>query len=137
MKVPLRSSRRRYLDYRARLKQRRRDRKNAAAAHGDATIAAAASVSSAREDRKHRPRTRSFLKLFTQFWGLLAGYRGTLMLVLAAVSLSTMLGLIPLYGTKIVFDSVLREQPLPASVPPWVHLPTNRRELLSVVAVTM
>jgi ATP-binding cassette subfamily B protein/subfamily B ATP-binding cassette protein MsbA len=48
-----------------------------------------------------------------------------------------MLGLVPLYGTKIVFDSVLREHPLPASVPRWIHLPQSRQQLLTVVAVGM
>ena len=42
--------------------------------------------------------------------GIAQGYKRTLILVLAALSVSTLLGLIPLYGTKIVFDSVLREQ---------------------------
>src|SRR5438270_230581 len=134
MPAPLRSSRRRYLDYRKRLKERRKRRD--AAAKGDADIPAA-SMHGSGEARKNRPRSRSFLKLLAQFWGLLRGYRRTVIIVLLAASVSTLLGLVPLYGTKIVFDSVLKEQPLPAQVPHWIHLPSDRRRLLTIVAVTM
>src|ERR1700731_4104151 len=136
MPAPLRASRRRFLDYRNRLKQRRKRRD--AAAGGDADIPAASSNHGhGPGDRKHRPRSRSFLKLLGEFWSLLRGYRRTVLLVLLAASVSTLLGLIPLYGTKIVFDSVLRDQPLPARVPHWIHLPTIRHELLTFVAVSM
>ncbi len=68
---------------------------------------------------------------------MVRGFRGMLVLVLIAVAISTLLGLIPLYGTKIIFDSVLRERPLPPRVPGWIHLPHNPRELLGIVAATM
>ena len=87
--------------------------------------------------RKHKPRSRPFLKLFTEFWGLLYGHRGMLSLALAALTISTLLSLIPVYGLKIVFDSVLKEKPLPSALPRWIHLPTNPRELLTVVAIAM
>src|SRR5258708_10422384 len=48
-----------------------------------------------------------------------------------------MAGLIPLYGTKIVFDGVLRDRPLPAHLPHWLHVPSNRQQLLTIVAVGM
>jgi ATP-binding cassette subfamily B protein/subfamily B ATP-binding cassette protein MsbA len=90
------------------------------------------------EDRKRfHLRSRSFFWLFGEFWKLLTGYRRVLFLVLAALSISTLLGLMPLYGTKIVFDSVLREKPLPPSVPTWVPLPHNPSSLLTFVAVAM
>ena len=89
------------------------------------------------EARKRKPRTRSFGSLLKQFWGLLSGYRRMLALVLIALGISTLLGLVPLYGTKIVFDNVLREQPLPAKVPRWIHLPHNRQALLTFVALAM
>src|SRR5947209_4564495 len=133
MPPPLRSSRRRYLDYRNRLQERRRRRD--AAAKGDADIPAAGGHGAT--DRKNRPRSRSFLTLLGQFWDLLRGYRRTVIIVLIAASLSTLLGLVPLYGTKIVFDNVLNDHPLPARVPRWIHMPENRRQLLTFVAVTM
>ncbi|HSV13375.1 MAG TPA: ABC transporter ATP-binding protein [Tepidisphaeraceae bacterium] len=133
MPASLRSSRRRYLDYRTRLKERRRRRD--AAAKGDADIPAAGGHG--QTDRKNRPRSRSFLTLLAQFWDLLRGYRRTVIIVLIAASLSTLLGLVPLYGTKIVFDNVLNDHPLPARVPRWIHMPENRRQLLTFVAVAM
>jgi ATP-binding cassette subfamily B protein/subfamily B ATP-binding cassette protein MsbA len=78
------------------------------------------------------------LKLLSEFWGLLEGHKRALFFALFALGISTLLSLIPLYGTKIVFDSVLRDNPLPVRLPAWVHLPLlSRRELLTVVAVGM
>jgi len=88
-------------------------------------------------ERKKKPRSRPFLKLVVEFWGMLKGFRGLLAMVLLALGLSTVLGLVPLYGTKIVFDSVLSDRPLPTKMPHWVRLPTNRQQLLTVVAVAM
>jgi ATP-binding cassette, subfamily B, bacterial len=141
MPSPLRSSRRRYQEYRRTLKTR--DRKADAAAghshHGDAPAAAAAPAKpTSPDDRKQNyRRSRSFLRLVKEFWGLLEGHRGMLAVALFALGISTLLGLIPLYGTKIVFDGVLRDQPLSTGLPPWLHLPSDRRELLTVVAVAM
>jgi ATP-binding cassette subfamily B protein/subfamily B ATP-binding cassette protein MsbA len=125
MPLPLRSSRLRYQDYRERVK---RDR--AAKGAGDASKEHG-------HDRKKKPRSRPFMKLVVEFWGMLKGYRTLLGLVLLALGVSTVLGLVPLYGTKIVFDSVLSDRPLPTKLPHWVRLPTNRRQLLTVVAVAM
>ncbi|MDB5329698.1 MAG: putative multidrug export ATP-binding/permease protein [Phycisphaerales bacterium] len=135
MPIPTRSSRRRYWDYRRKLKQRR----NKGEASGDATIGGHDHGSShgPGDAKKHRPRTRPFTRLLREFWGLLQGFRGTLAAALVALSVSTLLGLVPLYGTKIVFDSVLRDQPLPAQLPHGIVLPHDRRELLTVVAVGM
>src|SRR2546423_93969 len=87
-----------------------------------------------------RRRPKRHLHLLRSFWGLLRGYQKTLIAVLITLSLSTLLGLIPLYGTKIVFDNVLREQSSPPRLPrllQWIHLPQGRRELLTLVAVGM
>lgn len=73
----------------------------------------------------------------TAFWGFLRGFRGTLAFVLVAVGLSTLLGLVPLSGTKIVFDNVLNDHPISSSFPHWIHLPHDRRKLLTFVAVAM
>src|SRR5688572_11433972 len=139
MPPPLRSSRRRYLDYRSELKERRkqRDVKAAEVAAMGAAPAAVPAPAPDPEDRKKKPRTRSFGKLLAQFWGMLRGHRPTLALALVALSISTLLGLIPLYGTKIVFDSVLREQPLPPQLPGWLNLPNDPRQLLTQVAIGM
>ena len=62
------------------------------------------------------------------------GFRGLQIGVLLALTVSTLLGLVPLYGTKVVFDNVLRDNPLPSNFPRWIHIPTDRRILLTVVA---
>ncbi len=114
------------------MRRRRKDKTPVDAnPHGSATPTIAG------EARKHRPRSRPFSRLFADFWALLRGYQGLLVLVLLALSVSTLLGLAPLYGTKIVFDGVLRDQPMPSRLPHWVHLPTDRRHLLTFVAVGM
>ena len=56
---------------------------------------------------------------------MLRGFRRMLVLVLIAVAISTVLGLISLYGTKIVFDSVLREPRCRRMCPHWIHLPAQ------------
>ncbi len=55
-------------------------------------------------DKKNKkPRSRPFLVLLSQFWSLLRGFRPTMVQALIALTISTGLGLLPLYGTKIVF----------------------------------
>jgi ATP-binding cassette subfamily B protein/subfamily B ATP-binding cassette protein MsbA len=127
----LHSSRRRYEEYRVRSRQRRKE-----GAGGDAHVPAAGH---GREDRhgRRRKRTRSFGALVRQFWGLLRGYRSSLIWIFIALSISTTLALAPLYGTKLVFDGVLREKPLPTGLPAWVPLPHERRELLTTVVLAM
>ena len=132
MAFSIRSSRRRYRQYREQLKQRRLEAKASGA-----DLAAPIHSNLPGDPKKHRPRSRSFTRLLADFWGLMRGYRRTLAFVLIALGFSTMLGLVPLYGTKIVFDSVLRDKPLPAGLPHWIHVPQDRRQLLTFVAIAM
>jgi ATP-binding cassette subfamily B protein/subfamily B ATP-binding cassette protein MsbA len=131
---PPRSSHRRYNEYRVKLKERRHK----------GELDTGEPLHSVSERKKPHKRSRSFWRLFAEFWKLLKGHRGILSVALACLAISTLLSLVPLYGTKIVFDSVLRDNPLPVRVPHWVHLPQhlttlteNRRELLGIVAVAM
>jgi ATP-binding cassette subfamily B protein/subfamily B ATP-binding cassette protein MsbA len=110
------------------MRQRRRDK----TAAGDEVIGHHGSG----DGRPQKPRSRPFGKLFLEFWGLLRGYRRLLILVLITLSIATLLGLLPLYGTKIVFDGVLREKPVPVRLP-LIQLPTDRRELLLFVTISM
>ena len=68
---------------------------------------------------------------------MLRGHHRTMLLSLATVSIATLLGIAPLYGTKLVFDNVLGAQPLPASVPAWIKIPSNPESLLAWIAVVM
>ena len=77
------------------------------------------------------------MQLLREFWGLLDGHHRMLAVVLLLVAISTVLGLVPLYGTKIVFDGVLREHPLASRLPWGLTLPSDRRALLTVVAIAM
>ncbi len=130
MPVPFRSSRRRYVEYRANLKKKRLEAKKTGASDSH-------SHEGGGEPKRNGPRSRSFFVLLKEFWRLMAGFRQTLFLVLLALGLSTMLGLVPLYGTKIIFDSVLRDKPLPPQLPAWIPLPHEPRQLLTFVAVVM
>jgi len=127
MPSPFRSSRRRYLAYRVKAKKRQKDKQTAGISHTGVL----------EESKRKRPRSRPFIKLLGQFWKLLEGSRNQLYLLLATLGVSTVIGLIPLYGTKIVFDNVLSDKPLPEKLTHWIALPTDRRHLLAVVAVGM
>jgi len=135
MASAIRSSRRRYRAYRERVKERGND------AHVPGDVGPAPSQQHGDDPRdprrKKRPRSRPFRALFLSFWGLLRGHRSAFVLILLALGISTLLGLAPLYGTKIVFDSVLNDKPLPTQLPAWVPLPEGRRELLTFVVVAM
>jgi ATP-binding cassette subfamily B protein/subfamily B ATP-binding cassette protein MsbA len=130
----LRSSRRRYREYRERVKKRGND----AQAQGD--VAASAPAPAPHHDdakSKRRKRTRSFRALFSAFWELLRGHRRLFIPILIALSVSTALGLVPMYGTKIVFDGVLASEPVRGTLPDWLPIPHGRRELLTMVVVAM
>ena len=129
---PPRSSRRRFQEYRAKLKERRK-RKGGDRAEEPSPLERELPG----EAKKRKPRSRAFLTLLSEFWELLRGHRTTLALALVALSFSTLLGLVPLYGTKIVFDSVLRDPPLPHKLPHWLPQPQGPRQLLTLVAVAM
>src|SRR3954447_5989983 len=125
MPSSLRASGLRYRDYRRKLKLRAKSKEASSGGHSSANGDGHGSA----EHKKHKPRSRSFLRLLVAFWGMLRGYQRTIVLVLVAAAISTILGLVPLYGTKIVFDSVLREQPLSPHVPAWLHVPHEPRRL--------
>ncbi len=128
MPLPLRASRLRYAKYRERVAKDRAKKTSA-----DET----STESDHTGERKKKPRSRPFGKLLVQFTDLLRGHRRSLVLALIVLGLSTLLGLLPLYGTKVVFDSVLTEKPLPSGLPRWIKLPTDRHALLTIVAVGM
>jgi ATP-binding cassette, subfamily B, bacterial len=72
-----------------------------------------------------------FIKLLRKWWLIIA-------IALCTLSLSTLMGLLPVYGTKIIIDSVLGDKPL---VLPWdavhVTMPANKRTGLMLVVVGM
>jgi ATP-binding cassette subfamily B protein/subfamily B ATP-binding cassette protein MsbA len=86
---------------------------------------------------KSTHRGRSFVTLFRAFWGFLQGHRRTLVFALTTLTVSTILGLVPLYGTKLVVDNVLGGQPLPPGIAERIILPSDPGRLLTIIAITM
>ena len=54
---------------------------------------------------------------------------------LLALSVSTLLALLPPAATKFIVDNVLGDKPLPQQIPPWLSLPTDRWQLLLWITV--
>ena len=131
------SSRRRYEQYRHQIRDRHAEARNKPE-NGSATTAGgnpAATVQTGEVKSTHR--SRSFMELLKCFWGYLDGHHRTVYWFLFTLSISTVLGLIPLYGTKLVVDNVLGERPLPPEVSNWITLPSDRSGLLMMIAIGM
>ncbi len=81
---------------------------------------------------------RPFFKLFVEFTKLLRAYWLVIALALCTLSISTLMGLLPVYGTKIIIDSVLGDKQL---VLPWdavhIQMPENKRTGLLFVVLGM
>jgi ATP-binding cassette subfamily B protein/subfamily B ATP-binding cassette protein MsbA len=82
-------------------------------------------------------RRRSFVQLFRFFLSMVRPYRRTVIVALLLLAVATALSLIPPYGTKIVFDHVLDQNPLPQAWTRWIDFPDGRTSLLIFTAVTM
>src|SRR6266545_4783194 len=108
MPAPQPSSRQQYQQYRREVLERRRkgEEENGKLEHGQGGTKHLG-------PHKSTKRHRSFTRLFVHFWRMLHGHRRVLLLSLLTLSISTLLGLIPLYGTKLVFDNVLGGRALP------------------------
>jgi ATP-binding cassette subfamily B protein/subfamily B ATP-binding cassette protein MsbA len=130
MTLPSRSSRERFRQYRREVRERKFDpSSNSARSNGWPRHS--------HDGRTKHRRSRSSFQLLREFWGLIRPHRAAIYLALATLSVSTLLGLAPLYGTKIVFDNVLGDHPLPRRLTRIVALPADRGQLLGVVAVAM
>src|SRR5579862_9781263 len=127
--MPSRSSRERFRQYRREVRERDSDPSSNGSPHGGPTHPHA--------DRAKHRRSRSFFQLLQEFWGLIRPHRAAIYAALASLSVSTLLGLLPLYGTKIVFDNILGDHPLPQRLTRIVALPADRGQLLGVVAAAM
>ncbi len=88
-------------------------------------------------DRPRGKRQRGFWQLFAAFLRETRGHNRMLALALVGASIATLLGLIPLYGTKIIFDHVLGDVPLPSWMPGWVMAWSAPGDLLLLVCMIM
>src|SRR5215207_11186711 len=126
---PSESSRGRYRTYRERVRAR-------AAKEEDKHPGAPPQGDFGGHGGKSTKRSRSFLTLLRAFWGLLRGHHLTMTAALTTLAASTLLGLVPLYCTKLVFDNVLGTQPLPREAA-WLPLSADPRRLLAAVGIAM
>ena len=81
-------------------------------------------------------RQRSFWQLFRAFLQQSKGHNRILALALVGATIATLLGLIPLYGTKVIFDNVLDNKPLPGGTPQWIA-EADKKTLLLIVCGAM
>lgn len=80
-------------------------------------------------------RSRSAFALFVAFVGMLRGHRGILAAALGTLTLSTLIALLPIYAPKIVVDSVLGDDPVPAFLSPVLPSADQPKLLLTVLAI--
>jgi ATP-binding cassette subfamily B protein/subfamily B ATP-binding cassette protein MsbA len=93
---------------------------------------------SPQNDAAGKPRRgRGFGTLLRAFLSFLAGHRALLGLALCTLSVATLVGLVPLYGTKLVFDNVLGPAPLPDALRWLPGVPDAPRALLGWIAIVM
>ncbi|MHC4992784.1 MAG: ABC transporter ATP-binding protein, partial [Planctomycetota bacterium] len=100
----------------------------------EGTRGTAAAHAKARRDRGHRGH-RSFFQLLAEFFRLLPGQRRPLGIALGTVTIATFFSLVPPYASKLVFDNVLDDKPLPAWLGEKLGLPSDRGQLLAVITL--
>lgn len=134
------TSRQKYEEYKRELKARfkRGDARSAYEIKREQEHAASAPQNEApgQYSRWSGKRDRSFFQLFRAFLNMMRGHRLFMALALITGTISTLIGLLPLYGTKLVIDNVLNGKPLADNIA-WLPLPEDRRMLLRVIALAM
>jgi ATP-binding cassette, subfamily B, bacterial len=95
------SSRQRFIEYQQELAARSRAGMRPVSVHGDSP-----------EEQGAAARHRNFWELLGRFWQELGDHQGKVLLALASLTVSTLLGLIPPVGTKLAIDYVLTVPPL-------------------------
>ena len=85
--------------------------------------------------RKSIERTRSFKELLAQFFSIVGKNRKDIYWALAFLTFGATIGLIPAAATKVVFDNILGDQPLPADVLSSIPSLGNKMTLLAVIAI--
>jgi len=80
---------------------------------------------------------RGTSELIGAFWGQLRTHRRTMGIVLLTSGIATLVGLLPPYGMKIIFDNVFTGKPLPKSIASWPLMPSTPSGLLWTVVMAM
>ncbi len=95
------------------------------------------SIHSTGESRSSRERVRSAGQLVLAFFRLLKPYQTQIFLILASVTVATLVGLLPPAGTKFIIDYGLNGQRLPESVLQMAPSLANPRTLLLVTVLAV
>jgi ATP-binding cassette subfamily B protein/subfamily B ATP-binding cassette protein MsbA len=85
------------------------------------------------DGRAATPRHRPLVTLYRELYRVLQGQRATVALALVALSVGTLLKLVPPAATKLVIDCVLLDRAVPAGLARWVPLPTAPRARLGAI----
>lgn len=120
------SSRRRFIDYQQKLTEKLKRKPDPKEQDPKET-----------KDLRKRVRTRSAWELIKAYLGILAPFRWAVAVALAAVTVSTLIKLIPPAGTKIIVDYVLGEKSLEGVWPASLPMPSDRWQLLIWVTTGM
>jgi ATP-binding cassette subfamily B protein/subfamily B ATP-binding cassette protein MsbA len=127
----LRSSRRRFAEYR----RRRREAMKGVEPEKPTPME--------QKDARAKKRSRTFWSLFAAFWGLLGPHRPKVIAALGTLTGSASLILIAPAATKFALDYVITDHPGPAGIPgwlpgaEWMRTVTNRVALLWVTGAAM
>ena len=114
------SSRGRFRDYLRDVRERRlrkRSKSDKPAESGDALAI-------------NKPQHRGIVRLIAQFWQLLEGNRGALVFALSTLAFSTLLKLVPPFGTKLAIDYIFVAKPLPSYLSDLKWMPTEPSQQL-------
>lgn len=85
-----------------------------------------------------RSRVRRVGPLVAAFWGLMTEHHGKMIAAMGALTVATLISLIPLYIPKLVVDTVLGDRPLPTVLAGVLPGPDHPRTLLlTLVCVVM
>ncbi len=125
----LRASRVRYRDYKRYVRLRKKD--------PDAELPAdmPRDIPVGRRRREAHQWTRTFGELLWAFLKLLAGHRLMLAAAMAALTATSLVGLLAPYGHKLVFDNVLNDEPVPVWVPGWLPWPQEEAPAALLVGI--
>jgi len=85
--------------------------------------------------RKSLERSRSFKQLLHQFFCIVGNNRRAIFWALGFLTCGSIVRLIPPAATKVVFDNILDDQPLPAEILNWFPTLGNKMTLLAAIAI--
>ncbi|MBC8203197.1 MAG: ABC transporter ATP-binding protein [Planctomycetes bacterium] len=80
-------------------------------------------------------RTRSFLELLKAFFAMIGRAKKDIFWSLGFLTIGSTIGLIPPAATKIVFDNILGDQPLPEKVVSYIPSLSDKITLLAAIAI--